>query len=382
MSLLDNTATIEHETQARLREIYDFLTSFVVFTNDSEALAVTLWVAHTYLMDAIDTTPRLVIRSPEKQAGKSRVLEVLKLLCPTPVLSHNVSAAYITRKIASGRPTLLLDEYDTIFLDTSDKSETLRSILNAGYETGSTYGRVDKTMAPVDMPAFAAVALAGIGNPPDTIADRAVVINMRRKTKAEKVQRFRKRIVRPQGLEISGRAAAWSKRALEVFDLEGTEIPEDISDRQADIWEPLLAIADLAGVEWGNAARIACRVMTTAQAIDDTDSGKALRLLRDTRSVFGDEERLATEELLRRLRVLDESEWAGQEYGEPVLNARKLADMLRPYAVRPVKWYVNRACTRGYKRCDFVVAWEHWLPITIGSMLAEANGVEILDEAA
>jgi hypothetical protein len=374
--------TLEQETQARLREVYDFLSAFIVYTNESEALAVTLWVAHTYLMDAIDTTPRLVIRSPEKQAGKSRVLEVLKLLCPRPVLTHNVSAAYITRKIALARPTLLLDEYDTIFLDTSDKSETLRSILNAGYETGSTYGRVDKTMAPVDMPAFAAVALAGIGNPPDTIADRAVVINMRRKTRTEKVQRFRKRVVRPQGLEISGRLSDWSKRVLEVFDLEGTEVPDDISDRQADIWEPLLAIADLAGVEWGDAARTACRAMTTAQAIDDTDSGKSLRLLRDMRSVFGDEERLATEELLRRLRAVDESEWAGQEYGEPVLNARKLADMLRPYAVRPVRWYVNRACTRGYKRCDLAVAWEHWLPTTIGSLRAEARDVEILEDVA
>jgi hypothetical protein len=376
------------ETRGRLREVYEFLRSYVVFSSMHGALAVALWVAHTYLIDVVDVTPRLVIRSPEKQAGKSRLLEVLKLLCPNAVMTHNVSSAYIIRKIDQGRPTLLLDEYDTIFGDVSEGSETLRSILNAGYEAGSTYGRVDKNMNPRDYNAFAPVALAGIGNPPDTIADRAVVINMRRKTKAEQVKDFRVRKVRPEAKALRERLTDWAERAAPVLDLEQTQKVEGISDRQADIWEPLLAIADMANPELGNSARDACKALTAAQAVDDVDSGKALRLLRDLRTIFGDEERLSTEEILSRLRALPDSEWGEVEYGQPVLTPPKLANMLRPYNVRPAKWNTykdasaERTSIRGYKRSDLAEAWERWIPWTIDALLKEANEVEILDDVA
>jgi hypothetical protein len=379
---------LQAETRERLREIYRFVTSYVVFSSIHEALAVTLWVAHTYLIDALDVTPRLVIRSPEKQAGKSRLLEVLKLLCPNAVMTHNVSSGYIVRKIDQGHPTLLLDEYDTIFSDVSEGSETLRSILNAGYEEGSTYGRVDKSMNPRDYNAFAPVALAGIGNPPDTIADRAVVINMRRKTKAEHVSEFRVRKIRPDAKALRERLTSWAEHAAPVLDLEQAQKVEGISDRQADIWEPLLAIADLANPELGNSAREACKALTTAQAADDVESGKPLRLLRDLRVVFGDEERLSTDEILSRLRALPDSEWSETEYGQPVMTAQKLAKTMRPYGVHPAKWNTyrdasaERTTIRGYKRSDLTEAWERWIPMTLGALREEASEVEILDDDA
>jgi hypothetical protein len=146
-------------------------------------------------------------------------------------MTHNVSSGYIVRKIDQGHPTLLLDEYDTIFSDVSEGSETLRSILNAGYEEGSTYGRVDKSMNPRDYNAFAPVALAGIGNPPDTIADRAVVINMRRKTKAEHVSEFRVRKIRPDAKALRERLTSWAEHAAPVLDLEQAQKVEGISQK-------------------------------------------------------------------------------------------------------------------------------------------------------
>jgi hypothetical protein len=366
-----STTTIspnEDDTREVLRSVYLFLKSFIVFSSDHELMAVTLWVAHTYILDAIDITPRLVIKSPEKQTGKTRLLECLKLLVPSPLLTMNVSAAYIARRIGQGRPTILLDEYDAIFTDVgSEKNEVLRAIINAGYESGSTYGRVGPNMVPMDFPAYAAVALAGIGNPPDTILDRAVVINMRRKTKAESVQPFRKRTIKPTAVAICGALTAWAKLAVDSIDLENTIMPDGIGDRQLDIWEPLIAIADLAGSGWGEHARAACRVMTAAQAGEDVEEGLSRRLLRDLRTVFADDDRLPTDEVLRRLRTLDESEWSGMDYGEARLTPQKLARMLRPYGVKPQRWYVDRAQYRGYLRADLADAWERYLP-KVGSM--------------
>jgi len=113
-----------------------------------------------------------------------------------------------------------------------------------------------------------------------------------------------------------------------------------------------------------------------------------LRLLRDLRFVFGDEERLSTDEILSCLRNLPDSEWSGLEYGEPIMTARKLADVLRPYGVRPAKWNTRkdasteRTTIRGYRRSNLTEAWERWIPMTLGALREEASEVEILDDDA
>jgi hypothetical protein len=107
--------------------------------------------------------------------------------------------------------------------------------------------------------------------------------------------------------------------------------------------------------------------MTAAQAGEDVEEGLSRRLLRDLRTVFADDDRLPTDEVLRRLRTLDESEWSGMDYGEARLTPQKLARMLRPYGVKPQRWYVDRAQYRGYLRADLADAWERYLP-KVGSM--------------
>jgi hypothetical protein len=51
--------------------------------------------------------------------------------------------------------------------------------------------------------------------------------------------------------------AAWGRRAVAVLKHARPTLPETIGDRQADVWEPLLAIADLAGDPWPARARAA-----------------------------------------------------------------------------------------------------------------------------
>ena len=46
----------------------------------------------------------------------------------------------------------------------------------------------------------------------------------------------------------------WAKPLKPIGQIE-PDLPELISDRQADIWEPLIIIADLAGQEFGARAR-------------------------------------------------------------------------------------------------------------------------------
>jgi hypothetical protein len=67
-----------------------------------------------------------------------------------------------------------------------EKAEHLRGILNAGFGRDRPYKRWDITSRSVqDCPTFAMAVLAEIGDMPDTIEDRAVIITMRRKAPGE-----------------------------------------------------------------------------------------------------------------------------------------------------------------------------------------------------
>ena len=56
-----------------------FLAAHVAFPSPESADAVTLWAAHCHLVACFESTPRLALLSPEKQSGKTRTLEVLRL---------------------------------------------------------------------------------------------------------------------------------------------------------------------------------------------------------------------------------------------------------------------------------------------------------------
>ena len=94
---------------------------------------MTLWAAHTHLVESFESTPRLALLSPEKQCGKTRVLELLALLGAGAETLSDASAAYLFRRIGAGAVTVLLDEADAIWKrgKSDDTAEALRSIVNA-----------------------------------------------------------------------------------------------------------------------------------------------------------------------------------------------------------------------------------------------------------
>jgi hypothetical protein len=135
-------------------------------------------------------------------------------------------------------------------------------------------------------------------------------------------------------------------------------MPEGIKDRDADVWEALLAVADVAGAGWPERARVSAVTLVTLARERSPSLG--LRLLSDIRSVFG-AETISTESLLAKLHSLDESPWLDIR-GKP-LNDRGLAARLRHYDIKPKVVRISPTATaRGYAREDFHDAWERYLP--------------------
>jgi hypothetical protein len=245
---------------ALLKDVGQFLKRFVAYPSDHAHVAHVLWVAHAHLMDAWESTPRIAFLSPEPESGKTRSMEVSELLVPNPVAAINVTPAYLFRKVGSedGPPTILFDEIDTVFGPKAKENEEIRALLNAGHRRGAVAGRCvvrGKIVETEEIPAYAAVALAGLGWLPDTILSRSVIVRMRRRASDERIEPFRRRVHAPIGEALRRRLAGWAATILEEATEARPAMPAGVEDRAADQWEPLLAIADIAGVQWPDLAR-------------------------------------------------------------------------------------------------------------------------------
>jgi uncharacterized protein DUF3631 len=276
----------EPTEQVGAHEVFDSLAAFVrrfVVLSDEQTAAVVLWIVHTHAFDAAHATGYLAITSAEKRSGKTRLLEVLELLVAVPWLTGRTTAAALVRKIAGQRPTLLLDESDAAFNGDKDYAEALRGILNSGHRAGGCASLCVGQGVNIevrDFPVFSPKAIAGIGSLPDTVADRAIPIRLKRRAPGETVERFRRRDVAPEAESIRDPIAEWAEAHIDVLGAARPELPAELDDRAADTWEPLLAIADLAGGDWPIRARQAAVVLSADGNTDDVDS-LGVRLLSD-----------------------------------------------------------------------------------------------------
>jgi hypothetical protein len=347
-----------------LGEVEAYIRSYVALPGDAEAAALTLYVAHTYALEGAHATPYVLVISPEKRSGKTRLLEVVELLAHNPWRVAGASEAAIFRRIAADRPTLLLDEIDAIFSSFSERTEPLRAILNAGNRPGAAVARCvgEKGDQVRDFEVFCPKVLAGIDKGeriPDTIRDRSITIAMRRKVDAEQVRRLRWRHADADAEPLRECLAAWAAEAIERLRDAEPDLPPELDDRSAEAWEPLLAIADEAGAYWPERARNAARALSMAGEAEEQSLGTLL--LGAIREAFADDDRLATATLLERINRDEEMPFGGWRDGRG-LDARQLAKLLRPYRVKPRTVRLPDGTTpKGYLREQFTDVWARWL---------------------
>lgn len=347
----------EHPDGAQVLDAIEaFVRRFCVLPGEHCYIAVTLWAAHTHFIPRLETTPRLACLSPEPGSGKTRVLEVLDVLSANPLMALDISMAAFFRIVEDRQPSILLDEVDAIFIGKkqSEGAEDMRRVINNGYRVGAVVQRVggrnrDEVQ---DFHVFTPVAMAGLGNLPDTLMSRSVIIRMKRRASGERVQQFRDRLHRPEGRDLQSLIAAW---AANVEHLEYPLLPDGVEDRDADVWEPLLMVADLAGGDWPRRAREACLTFIAEKPESSVSLG--VRLLADLRALWPeDAATMATSDILTALGELDEAPWADL-YGEG-LKPRKLAQLLGDYGIKSRDVRTGFGIRKGYRREDL---WDSWL---------------------
>jgi len=354
-----------------LEAIRNFIRQYVVLT-DEQADTVTLWVAHTWVIDATDVTPYLRINSATKRSGKTRLAEVITCLANNPRPTTCISTAALFRLAHKylGHMTLIVDEIEGT-LSGREKSSELTALLNAGWRRGLTVPRVERSQKGEfvvrEYETFCPKVLVGLGRLADTVEDRAITIVMQRKRDDEVVRDFFWQEASAEAEPIRQALEAWANNPETVEQLRSMrpEMPRSLSDRAREGWRILVAIADLAGNGWEERARKA--MLALEQTREDTALN--VRLLMALRDIFAQKgtSKLTVQEIAEGLQDLDdppvpEDFWRWVAVGDWRRFGVWLARTLKPFGVRPKKVRFNGETKQGYELADFAEAFARYLP--------------------
>ena len=351
-----------------------------VILSEHQALAVALWIIHTHAVEVADHTPRLQIKSPTMRCGKSTLLNVIKPMVAKPLSTENITTASLFRLIEMYQPTLLIDEADS-FLKRDDgrDNEEMRGIMNAGH---SRYGMVIRTVGedfePRAFKVFGPAAYAWLVkrnmHVAQTLEDRSITIELRRRLPEEKIERLRSTRTHPLR-ELGCRVARWfTDHRLSLADADPS-LPEALNDRAQDNWRPLVGIADAISANVGQAARNAALKIAEENIGGEDDAGTLLladvaaiikNLLqgRPPESVKG----VASNYLVSTLVNKEDRPWKEWKRGRP-LTEDSLARLLKPFSLRPKKMRIGGNPTRGYITLKVFEAAERYVE-------EEAEGIE------
>jgi putative DNA primase/helicase len=350
-----------------LDEIVGQISRYVMLPREA-ATTIALWIVHCHSFDLFPITPRLLIESPTRRCGKTRIVEILERLVPRALRADNISAAALFRVVDKSRPVVLIDEADSFLKDSEDH----RNIVNSGHARGGVVVRVVGDGLRL-FSTFAPIALASIGSLAATIMDRGIVVVMRRRLPNELVDRFRSD--RADHLhELARKTAQWVADNEEALHDADPDMPEALHDRACDNWRPLLAIADLAGGHWPEMARAAAQTLSM-QGSEQDDQSRGEMLLADIRRVFDDRQKKAGKDanrvsstgLVADLVALVDRPWATWSKGKSI-TSKAVARLLKGFGVFPNTIKLSDGNQpNGYKRSWFDDAFARYLPHPPGS---------------
>lgn len=330
-----------------LTDISKAIRRFVVCPKEI-ADGVALWIAFTWFIEVVEVAPIALITSPEKRCAKTTLLSFIGELSKRPLQTSNMTPAVMYRTISEWCPTFLIDETDIFMKENSE----FKCLLNGGHTRKSAFViRSDsKTYAPKKFSTWGAKALASIGHVADTIMDRSIIFELKRKLPTERVEKLRyaeSDLFEAFRAKLARFAQDFSKQVR----VTRPDIPQSLNDRAQDNWEPLLGIAQVAGGKWPKKGAKAAIVLSAGEEPVKT---LGVKLLADVNEVFAKKakSRISTKTLLKALHADEKEVWRGK-----MIGPRQLADTLRVFGIRSkdIRFSGGRVA-KGYERESFTEA--------------------------
>ena len=336
--------------------------NYVVATGRSrDALSKVLGQAEKLLTVTLDVT------SPAPVCGKSRLLQVLRYIVPRPWQVVQPTVAVLKRKLDRDHPTLLLDENDNLMKGPEEVKAAILAILNTGYSRAEAKSAcvergANGKMELVEFDGFGPKALAGIGDIlPGPTLSRCLPICLQKKSRKETVGRLQGKKAPKEGESLRLQLEAWAASELvETLRDAEPEMPEELGDRQIDVCEHLVAIADLAGDDWPAKVRAALLELYGSATVQ-TDS-KDVELLRGIQLIFESVDAIFSQDLASALNANPDGPWRNENQGRGIA-AYEIAKRLKPFKIVPIQIRIGeKSGTRGYRKEWFFKAWSLYLP--------------------
>jgi hypothetical protein len=350
--------------EVELSNLLDLLTHTIlqyVVVDEEKAAAIALWIVHTYLLNCFSISPLLIINAPERACGKTVLLSLLAKFVHRPLLAANASPSALFRSIEKWQPTQLIDEADTFFRDNYD----LLGMINAGHSVDGFVLRAEaagSSFEPTRFSTYTAKALTGIAlqkHLPASTMSRGIIIELRRKLPHERVDRLR--YADPEALsQIASMLVRAKTDYEESIRNAHPHLPESLTDREQDNWEPLLKIAACASEEWiekAYAAAASLSVVPTSHRVSGNDLLKSIHFVFSQRAVT----RISSADLINAITSDPEQAWSTYNQGNPI-TPRQIANLLSPYGISSKTVRLGPHNTpKGYELSQFTDAFTRYL---------------------
>lgn len=346
-----------------LNDMVKLLKRFVIADEDT-LHAAALWCAFTWFHDCFKISPLAIITAPEMRAGKTILLLCMSEMVRRPLITSNISAGALVRSIDKYEPTVLVDEVDSFM----KHNEELRGIINGGLYRKNAYivRCAGENFNPQVFSTWAPKVLAGIGKLSPTIEDRAIRMVLRRKMIDEHTDRL-SRTSDGMWQQLRSRIARFFEDSrVAVADIDPEPIP-GLDNRANDCWEPLQAIATVAGGGWLERTRKAAMALSFDP---DAKPSMGMQLLQSIRAIFdsnGEAIRENTQghfitcaDLLAQLLAVEDEPWSQMN-----LNVYRLGIMLANYKIRAISMRVGDTRCKGYYLASFSDVFLRYLPKSV-----------------
>lgn len=340
--------------KALLHDLVQTIRRFTILTSNS-ALTVALWTIFTYIIGRVSIAPILGLISPVKRCGKTTLLTLVERLCYRPLTTSNITAAALFRCIQLHRPTLLIDEGDTFIHASSE----LNGIINSGHSQTNAYVIRVVDGRPVQFSTFCAKVIALIGRLPETMQDRTIPVQLRRKRSSESVESIREASDAELNI-IKSKIQRWTDDNAAHLVMTRPVLDGITNDRVIDNWEPLLAIAKRMGDQCLAAATAAAISTSSAQS---ENRSVAEELLADVQNAFESAcaESLTSTRLIELICIDEEKPWATYARGRAI-NARQVAGLLAVFGIASKNLRMSATSVlKGYEYASFADAFERYL---------------------
>jgi len=247
------------------------------------AIALALWALFTWAVDAFGTAPYICLESAIPGCGKSTVLDLLEVVCARAEQSAGLTKALLARTIEKTKATMLFDQAEAL-RDKKDESG-LVSVLLSGYRRGKPYRcLVGDEHEPGEFSVFGPKAFCAVGGLGGALLDRCLVLHMEKKPAQVELESAESEDLAPIAEPLRERMEAFALKAAPALEAVKANRPKgghwpQFSNRERQLWTPLLSIARVCGPEAERRAVAAAELLAGRKAQAQADNPRAAKVV-------------------------------------------------------------------------------------------------------